>query len=96
LTYKTKISEHRVNGFRYKLEAHFVFKSPKTSALSVLGAFFKIGYSSSPLIKQVVPFLPSKKGEKTEIPSLDLSFMKCATSQTETVFKVIYLILFTY
>jgi carbonic anhydrase len=58
------LSEHTVDGVRYPMEQHAVFKDARTGALAVIGMFYKIGASSAFLANFTE--LPEKTGQTFE------------------------------
>jgi carbonic anhydrase len=58
------LSEHTVDGARYPMEQHAVFKDSRTGNLAVLGMFYKIGAPSSFL--GTFTDLPLRKGQRVE------------------------------
>jgi carbonic anhydrase len=58
------LSEHTVDGFRYPMEQHAVFRDPRTGNLAVLGMFYQVGATSSFLGS--FTDLPLRKGQRVE------------------------------
>lgn len=58
------LSEHTVDGVRYPMEQHAVFKDARSGALAVIGMFYKIGATSAFLANFTE--LPEKTGQTFE------------------------------
>jgi len=59
-------SEHTVNGHRYAMELHAVFRDPATDRLVVIGQFYRVG-SANRFLDRFDRFLPEKSGQSTTL-----------------------------
>ena len=62
------LAEHTVDGTRYPMEQHAVFKDARTGQLAVVGLFYRIG-ATSPFLARF-PAVPERSGERVQSPRL--------------------------